>query len=273
MSESINPISLAESTDTLNTVRFPMQYLSDIKLRIKEAMVGACDDMLNFTDEPSRKFNAEYLFTVSAAKAINRLNGYHGDPYKIFLEKSTRNFSIDCLLPVKRGDPMKRGSNVYRIAPLSNEGDRKGRIDVTVYVDIPNSKYDGAQPLCAIEIKGFNPQRKLIVSDLKRNLSYLRLSGNTGRSVLGFTLFAAMHSFDRHDNESKIIDNVDLTKHRYHKYISELGSTNDIIITIESFTVSKECLGRIVHEDEYQLLDSDACHHFVGVVVCFLPNF
>lgn len=93
-----------------------------------KAMRRACDDMLRFSGEPAKRLNAEYLFTVAVAKELDGLNGYYGDPYRIYLEKSTRDFAKDCLYPVRYGNPLQRGSTKFRTgAPKLS---RSGRIDV-----------------------------------------------------------------------------------------------------------------------------------------------
>jgi hypothetical protein len=53
--------------------------------------------MVDFTDDPGMKSIAEYLFTVNTAKSIRGLNGPAGDPFKIYLEKSTRDVARDSL--------------------------------------------------------------------------------------------------------------------------------------------------------------------------------
>lgn len=239
-----------------------MPHISDIQQKVKEAMVGACNDMLEFSGTPSKKINAEYLFTVNVAKAIARLNCYYADPYKISLEQKTKKFSKDCLRPIVFGHPLNRGSTiVHKGIPKI---DRHGRIDIAVYIEPPNNGYLGVQPLCAIELKAFNPQRKVVVDDLKRNLEYFRLSGPTGGSVVTFTLYAALHSFTKHGDENQVQCNENKTKAQYEKWLSELGRLDDIEVDIETFTVSDD--------GEYQLLDTDSCHHFVGAIVRFSPK-
>lgn len=166
-----------------------------------KAMKRACDDMLRFSGEPAKRLNAEYLFTVAVAKELAGLNRYHGDPYRIYLEKKTRDFAKDCLHPVKFGNSMQRGSITRRtgVPKLS----RNGRIDVAVYEDVPNNGYLGHQPICAIELKGFNPARALVLEDLKRNLEYFSVKGNTGSSVLGTALFGALHSWSMVGTQSE----------------------------------------------------------------------
>lgn len=244
-----------------------MNLISDIQTKVREGMVGACADMLAFVGSPSTRINAEYLFTVNVAKAITRLNCYHADPYRIFLEQRTKVFAKDCLHPVVFGHPLKRGSTIFRgSTPKIN---RNGRIDVAVYVDYPNNGYLGHQPLCAIELKAFNPQRALVIDDLKRNLEYFRLAGPTGSSVISFSLFAALHSFAKHDDEQKVQSNEEKIKAQYQMWLSELGPLNDVDADIESFTVSKELLGEVIDEGEYKVLDTDSRHHFVGAIVRF----
>lgn len=244
-----------------------MTHIADIPLKIKEAMASACSDMLMFAGTPSKVINTEYLFTVNVAKAITRLNGYHADPYQVSLEHGTKKFAKDCLYPIIFGNSLKRGSSIFRRG--TPKIDRNGRIDVTVYIDHPNNAYLGAQPLCAIELKAFNPQRKLVIDDLKRNLEYFRLSGPTGNSVLAFTIFAALHSFTKYGDEIQVRLNESETKAKYEKWVSELGNLNDINVDIETFTVSKELLGCVFDEGEYQVLDTASRHHFVGAIVRF----
>lgn len=240
---------------------------AEIVERVKEAMVASCNDTLEFTDEPAEQLNAEYLFTVNTAKSINRLNGACADPYSIYIEKKTKEFARDCLRPYSRGNPLERGSGqIRRDTPKI---DRNGRIDVVVYSDIYNSGYFGKQPICAVEVKGFNPQRKVVIADLKRNIELLRITGNTGNSVLKFCIFAALHSFKKTATEEKACLNIRSVEDRYGRWLSELGDLSDIDPEVSAFTVRKELVGRVIDEGEYLTIDTDAKHHFVGVLVCF----
>lgn len=234
------------------------------------AMRSACEDMLRFSGKPAQPINAEYLFTVAVAKQIDKLNGYYGDPYKIFLEKSVSEFAKDCLFPIKiTRSSMKPGSSILRskVPKIDN-----GRIDIAVYQDIPNNGYVGHQPICAIELKGFNPARLKVLEDLKRNLRYFRLTGETGHSVLTSTIFAAFYCWKKSGNESEENDKVENLKINYTSWLSELGPVPDIEIRVNTHSVRKDLKGTVVDEGEYQVLDTDTIHHFVGITVEFRPK-
>ncbi len=234
-----------------------------------EAMRSACEDMVRFTGEHSRPINAEYLFTVAVAKQIDKLNSYYGDPYRVYLEKKTKEFARDCIIPFKFGHPMKCGSSIFRRGMPKPAIDRNGRIDIAVYKEIPQSPYMGHQPICAIELKGFNPARCLVLKDLKRNLQFFNLVGNTGGSVLSSAIFAGLHSWSKTGDSAT--DDAKLRKlgERYKGWLSELGNAPCVDMTVHTHSVSKDLEGQIADEGEYQVLDTTSIHHFAGVVVEF----
>lgn len=235
-----------------------------------KAMKRACEDMLRFSGEPAKRLNAEYLFTVAVAKEIDGLNGCYGDPYRIHLEKKTREFAKDCLLPVKFGNPLRWEKGVIR-----NETPkitRNGRIDIAVYEDISNNGYLGHQPICAIELKAFNPARALVLEDLKRNLEYFSIKGNTGNSVLGSTLFGALHAWPKVGTESEEDLKVENLRSTYGKWLSELAKTPNIRKTVTIHQISQDLMGEVIDNGAYQEINSDAIHNFVGVVVEFCAN-
>lgn len=234
--------------------------------KVISGMRSACDDMLRFSGEPARPLNAEYLFTVAVAKQIDELNSQYGDPYRIYLEKSAKEFSRDCLLPIKFSHPMKGRPSIIRRKPPNFDS---GRIDIAVYEDIPNNSYMGHQPICAIELKGFNPARTLVIKDLKRNLKYFGVTGETGGSVLQSTIFAALHYWNKTGSESKEAKRVKDIEDRYKSWLTELSHTSSVDIDVKAHTIRKELVGAVVDEGEYQVLDTDAKHHYVGVVVEF----
>jgi len=237
---------------------------------IIQAMKRACDDMLRFTGEPAEPLNSEYLFTVAVAKQIDGLNSYYGDPYRIYLEKKTREFSKDCLHPIKFGSALQKGSTKFRksVPALS----RNGRIDIAIYEDIPNNGYLGHQPICAIELKGFNPARSLVLKDLRRNLEYFSLQGETGNSVLGSTLFGALHSWSKVDSEHKEDSKLEALKKSYEGWLSELPKASNVRSAVTVHQVSRDLKGEVVDEGDYQVLNADTIHNFAGIVVEFSVN-
>lgn len=243
-----------------------MSHARELVNAIADGMKVACADMLDFSDEPAKQFNAEYLFTVAAAKAINDKNGPAADPYDIRIECSTENFALDCLPLMKRiGKPTERRSTILRTKDHLPTIDRPGRIDIAVYHDPVSPTHFGKVPLCAIELKGFNPPRHLVVQDLQRNLQFHRASGPTGSSVLDLSLFGALHS--RSAKRARI--NEGAVKSLYQKWMIDIGPIPDLHTQIFTFTVSVETLGRIQEEVHETIIDTTAVHHFVGVVVAF----
>lgn len=231
------------------------------------AMRSACEDMLRFCGEPARSINAEYLFTVAIAKQIDKLNCYYGDPYRIYLEKKVKEFSRDCLIPVKFGSPMRRASTKFRgrLPPINGTE----RIDIAVYEDISNNGYMGHQPICAIEVKGFNPRRRLVLKDLKRNIRYFKISGETGGSILQAAIFASLHSWPKTGDLSAEDKKLNDLQQRYTRWLSELGQNPEVTAHISVHSVSKDLNGEVVDECDHQVLNTDTIHHFAGVIVEF----
>jgi len=235
-----------------------------------KAMRRACDDMLRFSGEPAKRLNAEYLFTVAVAKELDKLNGYYGDPYRIYLEKKTRDFARDCLYPVKFGNALQGESIRHRTgAPKLS---RNGRIDVAVYEDVPNNGYLGHQPICAIELKGFNPARALVLEDLRRNLEYFSVKGNTGGSVLGTALFGALHSWSKVGTQSDEEARAEQLRRKYIRWLSELPETPNVRRTVSVHQIRQDLVGEFVDEGDCQVLDVDTIHSFVGIVVEFCAD-
>ncbi|EKP0260302.1 hypothetical protein JFQ93_001560 [Aeromonas sobria] len=230
-------------------------------------MNKAYADTLNFTDDPAAKFGAEYLFTVNVAKEIGRLNGPDADPYQIYIEASVKNVARDCLPLIKRGNPMVRGSSIIRKGVPFME--REGRVDIAIYTDLMPCKCNGNTPFCIIELKSFDPKRKLIIKDLKRNLEFLTLSGPTGKSFVEVGLFSAVHSVCPTSDSALLDKQMSKIKDNYSNLLSEVGNLDGIETNIQMFTLSKDVEGRILDDIEGYYVDTDSKHHFIGVIVIF----
>lgn len=240
---------------------------SQIRKQLISAMSCACDDMLRFSGDPARCLNAEYLFTVAVAKQIDKLNFDYGEPYQIYLEKKTRDFALDCLYPIRFGDPMRKDSGAIRKCfPKIN---RNGRIDVAIYEDIPNNDYLGAQPVCAIELKGFNPTKNLVLKDLRRNLEFFSLTGSTGASVLSMALFGALHSWSNIDTECKQKQKHEALRGKYKGWLSQLPKNSNVHSVVTVHEIRKSLQGEVVEDGGYQVLDNDCRHNFAGIIVEF----
>lgn len=240
----------------------------EIIAAIKAGMKQACADMYSFTDRPELAFNAEYLFTVATAKAIDTHNFLPAYAFEIRIEHCTRKFARDCLPLIKRGHPMVRGSTLLR-GKASPKIGRPGRIDIAIYYEPTHPPAFGRIPLCAIELKGFNPQRTLVLEDLQRNLQLMRVSGLTGSSVLGFTAFAALHSVSAPKDAHAAVAKENAIQKKYNAWMAGLGSRDDVIEVIETFTISWEPNGTVSEELDELVIDTSSRHHFIGVIVTF----
>lgn len=235
--------------------------------QVFDATKSACEDMFRFSGEKGKPINAEYLFTVAVAREIDKLNLFYGEPYKIFLEKSRKELSRDCLPPMKRGKPWQRGSTVFRERiPAINT---KERADIAVYENVINSSHMTHQPICVIELKGFNPPRKFVIKDLKRNLEYFNITGKTGNSVIQSALFSALYSYRKVKNEAEEIDRKQYLEQQYNSWLSEVGNLSSLDVNVCAHTISSDCLGEVIDEAGVDVLDTSTIHHFMGIIVEF----
>lgn len=242
-----------------------MTHRNRILEKIRQAMEFACEQSELFTSNKADTIPAEYLFTVAVAMAIAEHNGPPGEPYVIRVERDATTFMKDCVRPIKFVRQVIPGkSRLIR----AEEPDicRSGRVDVAVYIDVPNSGHFGVRPLCAIELKGFDPGANLVRADLERNVGFLRANGPTGDSVLEFAVFAALHSYGRYGDEH-LRKNEQRTRDKYKRYLAKLGDLSDIDIGLEVRSVSVEQVGTVVEGIDYDELDTKSRHHFVGAMV------
>ncbi|MFW1927527.1 hypothetical protein [Acinetobacter ursingii] len=266
--------------------------ISDLMRLIKNAMNLSLGDILLFTDNPINGIQAEYLFTVNVAKEIAKLNQENADPYTIFLEQPTLKFARQCLPSIVQGKSevqdnqltdfqrMKARKERTRLLNFKqvNKEHRTGKIDIAVYkksVDIFFGKY---QPVCAIELKSFNPPKNKIIADLERNLFFLNLKGNTGESMLNCTFFAALHwnkkiSVENDEKQKEILNE------KYEKITTPLKLNNPhIIVHKEIFSLSKS-IGEIeiehidIENDKViESIHTSTKHNFMGTIICFERN-
>lgn len=245
-----------------------MNSESDIVNKLKESMSTSCDDALYFSDNETQLINAEYLLTVNAAKAIKELNHYFGDPYRIFLENDTKKFASGCT-PLIRRDKADNFLGRRSVIRTSNNTHRIGRVDIAVYTN----KNGIDIPLCAIEIKGFNPGKSLIIKDLERNSEYFGLVSCTGASTLPFAFFIALHSYKMVWNDDKEQSNILKIKKRYQNYINCNDNLKTLNQSVDAFTIRR---GVIPDANDPYIqehgLQGDEDYQFVGVIITTKKN-
>lgn len=240
----------------------------DIINKLKESMRTSCDDAFYFSDDETQLIDAEYLLTVNAAKAIKKLNHYFGSPYKICLENDTKKFASACtpLMTKVKADNFLGYKSVIR---TPNNTSRSGKIDIAIYTE--SNSFD--VPLCAIEVKGFNPSKPLIIKDLERNAEYFELKSPTGGSILPFAVFIALHSYKGVWNDKKEQSNLSKVKNRYQSYIDDNNKLNSLSQCVDVFTIRRGVLPdpNDPHIQEYGL-QGDEDYLFIGAVVTTKKN-
>lgn len=242
-----------------------MHTEADICRKLEEALTTSCSDALYFSDNETQLIESEHLLTINAAQAIKELNRYFGEPYKIHLEHCTRKFSTACT-PLMKKVPARNSRGYQTILPRGrNDTTRSGKIDITVY---ETSNAFKNRPICAIEIKGFNPSKKLILADLIRNSEYFGLSSSTGSSDPPFTVFMALHSYKGVWNDEKEARNIDKVTSRYRNYIKNNLKLNQLSHDIKAKTIRRGTLpdANDPHVQEFGL-EGDEDYHFVGIMV------
>lgn len=238
--------------------------------KIKLGMKNAYVDTLLFTGDPTRKFGAEYLFTVNVAQAIGQLNVPHGEPYKIYIEEKTKDVAKNCLPIIKKnkgGGLFSKIKTIFRHNHSLPIIERNGRVDIVVYRECKKSIFIDHVPFCAIELKSFNPTRIPVIKDLKRNTELLRASGPTGESSIKVGFFSAAHQIKKFDTDRDIIDETKEILSEYKDWCSEIGNTSDLDIIIKAFLLSREMEGDVTHEDDGCYVDTSTRHCFIGIIV------
>lgn len=231
-------------------------------------MKTSCDDAFYFSDDETQLIEAEYLLTVNAAKAIKELNPYFGSPYKIRLENDTQKFASACtsLMAKVKAENFLGHKTVIQ---TPNNTRRPGKIDIAIYTDQNSIDI----PLCAIEVKGFNPSKHLIIKDLERNAEYFYLSSRTGDSTLPFSVFIALHSYKGVWSDEKEQSKLSKVKKRYQNYITSNKSLNSLSQSVDVFTIRRGVLPdpNDPHIQEHGL-QGDEDYLFIGAVVTTKKN-
>jgi hypothetical protein len=240
----------------------------DIINKLKESMKTSCDDAFYFSDDETQLIDAEYLLTVNAAKSIKELNHYFGSPYRICLENDTKKFASACtpLMTKVKADNFLGYKSVIR---TPNNTRRSGKIDIAIYTDQNSIDI----PLCAIEVKGFNPNKPLIIKDLERNAEYFNLTSRTGDSTLPFAVFIALHSYKGVWSDEKEQSNISKVKNRYQNYIDGNKNLNSLSQSVDVFTIRRGVIpdSNELHIQEHGL-QGDEDYLFIGAVVTTKKN-
>lgn len=236
----------------------------DIIKKIKDAMNESISDTFEFTFDEIHLMDAEYILTVNIAKSIRELNHFFGTPYRIFLEHRTKYFASSCTPIFDKNFALRCYDPESRISSQTDTK-RKGKIDIAIYTH-DNSE---EKPLCPIEVKGFNPSKIEILKDLERNIEYFGIESTTGKSILPFSLYVALHMYRLPFTEEKKLANEKRIILRYKNYLNLIKTDVKLKHSVEVHTVSE---GRLPYEDIGEegvcIFESDQDYQFMGVIVC-----
>jgi len=242
-----------------------MTLLAQIEEKIRSGMSGALRDTDLFVDDSAQKIGAEYLLTVNVAKELVKLNQCAGPQYKIYLERRTSKVASECMPPLAwraANNFLKRELVVrdrHNVMP-------NGRVDIAVYGTCSG---DEEEPVCVVEVKGFDPGRSYIVKDLKRNAQYFGLVGETGESRLKYASFAAMHSYRKSPSEAQVAVDLNKLRSRYHKYQAEVGLSPGVRFQISVDTIGRGQTLSTSCQDDHEIVEFEGNHHFIGVIVSY----
>lgn len=224
--------------------------------------------LMNFSS--GGKINTEYVATVSIGLALVESDCFYYDDEKVIFEYPTGSF-INATVPIsKKSEPNKIFSK--HIVRENINTTRAGRIDIAIL----DSKSYFDKPKCAIEVKGDNPAKKLLFSDIRRNLEYFKHVGPTGKSDFNLALNCSFQSYNVQSQRSYCITTehekrkISSTKIKYQEYINELQDEipDGISVKIDVFTATSFLLEPNATQDEYES-HMDNLHLTLGIIIIF----
>ncbi|CAI2302480.1 hypothetical protein [Vibrio parahaemolyticus] len=240
----------------------------DIVESTKKGLKSALYDAHSFTESFSSITSAEYILTVNVAQQISKLGPKKGPALiTINVEMQTKKFASMCV-PLMKKTPISKPSKGFprnkTVFRTPKNTSRNGKIDIAV---LKQGTLED-KPVCAIELKGFNPTKGLVIKDIERNLDYFSFTGQTGKSKIEFTEFCALYQFPKTMLQSKAQDDLDAIYNRYKGYVAGLHIPSFVECEIQTFSASSQLLTGTETQDEYEDVQHDL-HHHVGVIVIF----
>ncbi|AIK13464.1 MULTISPECIES: hypothetical protein [Pectobacterium] len=245
---------------------------NDIIEAVKKGMEHAAYNTRLMDFSSGGKINTEYFATVSIGQALLKSKEFRIGDEKIIFEYNTGKFLTSTVPLIKR---MAIG-NLFPKSVLRKHANttRTGRIDIVLLGDNNGISY----PKCAIEVKGNSPQKKLLIEDIRRNLEYIKYTGNTGSSKLNLAVNCAFESFyncnyipsrfciTTNGRDEKIKE----IKRKYERYIEGVKNEipSDIKYDIDVFSATEILLSPLSPQDEYEQLE-DHIHLTLGVLIKF----
>lgn len=244
----------------------------EIIISVKKGMKSAAEDAISMNLYSGAKIGVEYLATVSVGQALVRSKSFRRGDHELHFEYSTKKFISSTVPLIKKTTPLPGHIFARSIVRKLSNTTRNGRIDIALL-----NKYMGMEfPLCAIEMKGDNPSKKLLIDDLQRNLECMVYSAETGKSALNLTLSCSFFCYVKEaycvkeEHEKQYVENVrDIFESKIAGFRKTVPS--DISLNVEVFTLSKILAPDNADEHDFYLIE-DEIHLSLGVIIYLERN-
>lgn len=234
---------------------------AEVLQAITRGMRCALTDATTFTEDFTAAINTEYLVTVNIAQRLAEHCPLVGTgDLRVELEKKTKEFATEALPFMTPGGNFRTRS-VFRKGANAT---RNGRVDIAILKGGPG--FD-CRSWCAIEVKGFNPQARVVKLDLCRNVEFFLIEGPTGTSSVELTVFCAFQNCKDTVVEADKDAAHGKVRSRYQAIIDELRL--DPRLTSEIVVFDASCVTATGNETQEEFAYLDDIHHFVGVLVIF----
>ena len=246
------------------------EIINAVKLGMCNA--ATCMHLMNFNS--GGKITTEYVATVSIGQSLLYSKEFKYDDHELNFEYNTGAFITSTVPLLKK---IRDNNSILKIIKrIKANTFRTGRIDVALLCNKNGINY----PICAIEVKGDSPAKKLFIKDIMRNVEYLKHKDNTGNSMLNLTINCAFESYsnteDGNDNYISETEKNIKIKHvekKYKKYIAEISNKipENISTEIDVFSVSQLLASTGINEEQYEEIQ-DRIHLSIGVMITMFPQ-
>lgn len=222
----------------------------------------ACNTSFFFKNGDFTEIKPEYLLTVLVAKQFSDLKIL--DKYIVKLEEPTSDFASACVPNMNSSWEISQRHNCSR----------NGRIDVAIY-DPKIGQHFNYPALFPIELKGIDPDKQLVIEDLKRNLEYFLVEDEkTGKSQLQLSYFACIEEAKKFIYKGDELVFRDHIKVKYENWTANLKALAnyhglDLIVYVDEVMSQLYEKNMKIDTSEGDCINNfiDDWHYYVGIIV------